>query len=572
MSWNKETSYYRKNNNFKKRKNNLSFEMEVEDVLKLKSGDWDERGLRKSTLDHFGVKLEYRAEEGSLGNPIAVYFPFYDKKLKKVIGYQKKDLLIDKEADYHFSIIGTVSRKNPMFGQNVADTSANYLYICEGMVDALSMYQVLLDGAGDGYKDRIAVVSVHIGAPNARNSVLGNLDFINNYKGSFSFKGEKREKGIISCMDNDFSEPDKKDIKGHEATEEMAGVLQDIHFRVLDHPNYMNDVNQYLEKGKEKLLFNLAVFRHKEYHPDKIVRLYDVYEEGDLFKPIEKGVYLPSFPLLMERWLGIRLHELTLILGDSGSGKSSVAFDMGFEYNSYESKKGRDAVGGFFIEDSLRKTNQRALARKMEIHPNIFKFHPPEYNKEVEQWVNDNFILFRHFGSIPIHKLVDYAKMFIHKYERRIIILDHISLVISGSKVEDERKSLDRAMTELATLCEEFPVHIFVVCHINRGASVGIPREIKEPYWKRVYTTDARGSSGLEGLSSNIICIDTEKLPNMERGRIRLNLLKNREADKLGICDTVIMDKKTGLFIDASMMEYSDERGLYMPDNNDFGY
>ena len=179
--------------------------------------------------------------------------------------------------------------------------------------------------------------------------------------------------------------------------------------------------------------------------------------------------------------------------------------------------------------------------------------------------MNDNFILFNHFGSLPINQLVSLTKMFIHKYERKVIILDHISLVISGSNIVDERKELDRAMTELAGICEEYEVHIFVVCHINRAASSGRVRDITKPTWKRIFSTDAKGSQALEALSSNIICIDTEQLPNQQRGRIRLNVVKNREADLLGICDEIIMDRETGMFIDASAMEYDDARGLYFP-------
>ena len=72
------------------------------DVQALKSFDVPERGIRKETLERFGVKVALSQEDGK--TPEAIYFPSYNQK-GKITGYAKQDLTKSKEEKYHWSTL-----------------------------------------------------------------------------------------------------------------------------------------------------------------------------------------------------------------------------------------------------------------------------------------------------------------------------------------------------------------------------------------------------------------------------------------------------------------------------------
>ncbi|MCE6983195.1 bifunctional DNA primase/helicase, partial [Pseudomonas frederiksbergensis] len=48
-----------------------------------------------------------------------------------------------------------------------------------------------------------------------------------------------------------------------------------------------------------------------------------------------------------------------------------------------------------------------------------------------------------------------------------VIILDHISIVVSASEESDERKMIDRLMTKLKGFAKSTGVVLIVICHLK---------------------------------------------------------------------------------------------------------
>jgi len=320
---------------------------------------------------------------------------------------------------------------------------------------------------------------------------------------------------------------------------------------------YPKDASDFLKpiNNKADWLYQGMCSNLEEYRAKKIVGLHDVFKKGEILQPIDKGVYLKAFPKLMERLLGFRLKEDTLVLAPSGVGKTSFCKELAYEFANV-----LGGVGGIFLEEGLAKTGNDLIARRLKIHPNIFKYRDksldgPEVT-EAEEWVadKDNFLFLDHYGTIAINELVDLCKIMIYKHNRKFIVFDHISLAINEDGTVEERAALTKAMKAITTLCEQCDVHIVIVAHINRNATTVThkDREIDKPVWKRTFITDGKGTQALEALAHNIITIDKERLPDGTRGRIRLFLGKNRGADSLGFCDITKMHPSTGLFYDAS--------------------
>lgn len=573
---NERSSYSVKKKEYKDPKKGYESKETVKTILlSYKAVDWGDRGLRKETLETFGVLCKVSTE---IGPTVVekVYFPYYSQE-DKLCGYKVKNFLKDKHEKGHFYTVGHVGVDCQLFGQRECKGPTQNLKIVEGEIDQLSAYQALLDRqlsdeTPEKYRKlKPQIVSIGCGTVHARDHIGNNSEFTDNYN------------NIWLAFDNDqLSDLEKQKrnpgMKGKECTESVGAFLctakQSGEIYIIQWPDYFNDCSDALQKGKSEELARILLFDKKKFKVEKIVSLYEVFKPGELKDPIPKGVYLPSYPKLMDKLMGDRQGELTLLLAPSGAGKSTITADMLYEYIVEEGYG-----GGIFLEENLKKTFQRFIARKMGINLKNFRLGMVDIDNDkyikAEKWVADpdNFLALDHSGSIKISELDSLARIMVRKHKRKKIIFDHLTLATSDSKTgQEERLKLDESMKMLAALCEQEDASITVVCHVNRGVQLNRKREFEEPYWKRCFKEDARGSSAIECLSWNVICLDIEELPSQSRGRVRLSLQKNREASETGFTDCLIMDQKSGKMIDASNWVYSKSRGIILPAGEDDGY
>lgn len=214
-----------------------------------------------------------------------------------------------------------------------------------------------------------------------------------------------------------------------------------------------------------------------------------------------------------------------------------------------------EKVGMIFLEEEIKDTVQRLLALRLKVNYVKFKSDPlscatREQIAEAYEYIvkQDRVVLLDHFGSLPVSELMSKIKHMHFVEGCSYILLDHLSMVISGSQVADERKELDMVMTELAAFCAANDVCIIAVSHINRtGADQFRPPKGKEneSYWVRVTKEMLRGSAALEQLSWTILGLEPEILPDRSRGNVRLTVLKNRTWGFLGEADEFSVDQHT---------------------------
>lgn len=519
----------------------------VAEVQELSSFDVPERGVRKETLERFGVKVAVSQEDGK--TPVAVYFPSYNQK-GKITGYAKQDLTKGKEEKYHWSTVGTVTIGNKLFGQNVSEKQnrkRNNLIITEGQWDTLSVFQSLVDNvAGTKYEGlEPLVVSIPMGTANAVESILHNEGYVTSHD------------SLTIFFDDDHCTPaelQRKIMKGHEAREAVANALVGSGislFTVTPEDGY-KDASDFLQAGKSTELAKLVQFGRRPYSSEKIVKAVDLDLEY-LLEPRPEGIYVNSFPKLMDKLHGFRPRELVLLTSPSGVGKSTVCSIFASAFMEAGEK-----LGMIYLEETNKETMQRLIASKLKVNYLEFKNNPLKeatkeqieaaYNEIVE---NDQLVMLGHFGSLPISELMAKIK-YMHLVEGcKFIILDHLSLVISGIAVKDERKELDMVMTELAAFCAANEVCIIAVSHINRSAAEQFkaPKlkdgEEPKPYWVQVSKEMMRGSSALEQLSFIILGLEPEINPDRSRGRVRLTVLKNRPWSYLGVADAFKIDDES---------------------------
>lgn len=516
----------------------------VAEVLKYPVADLSFRGIRKEFCELYGVRMSVSQSDGK--TPESIYFPSYDQS-DNICGFKKRDLTLEKGDDLHFTAIGKVSVGCKMFGQTVAESinrKHNNITIIEGEYDLLAYAQAAKDGAEKrGYKDMLPfAVSINMGTVNATANVLSNESFIKTFD------------KVTIAFDADCASPAEKKrgvIKGKEAAEAVATCLLSNNVHIATQPEGCKDANDAIMQGRESDLVRLYNFEAKKFSGEKILAARDIPLDA-ILRPKIEGVYVKAFPELMKKIHGFRPGELWVLTAPSGVGKSTVCSEF-----SYAFLEAGQRVGNMMLEENEEETMQRMIARRLEVNYNEFKHNPTsvisaDKIEEAYNWLveDDKFFILDHFGSMPIDTLLTKINLYVKLHGVEYLILDHLSMVISGSRVSDERKELDIVMTELAAYCAANKVCIIAVSHLNRDIAKDFkPQKGKEnePFWVPVGKESMRGSSSLEQLAWGVLSLEPQIMPDKSRGNVRLGVLKNRPWGYLGIADEFKMNDKTGL-------------------------
>ncbi|EHP9877534.1 AAA family ATPase [Escherichia coli] len=534
---------------------------------------------------------------------VATYLPYYDK-YGKLTGYKKRDWTVPKEKKGHFSVVGTVKASSQFFGQHEASMGSGkkQIFIVEGEGDvtagwqagfeyikflhsnpntsrsvrewannALKGIKAIQDGEEVSNCPTLPFIGLNCGTANAVDTFAHNEKFIREY--------EK----IVLGLDNDEATAREKEHrikKGKEATDDVAGFLLSDNIYVARYPNERNDPNgvkdirDIYKKGKWMDIWNMFAKAQDKYVPDKLIGLERISIEN-LRKKKKDGVPLPCFPRLYELTRGPRTGELWTLTGPSGAGKSTFSRKIEYAIIEYlrnmdiprlDGWKENEKIAIIRLEEDEEESVNSLYAEELKIDPKAFVADPEQFLTDEQhlaihqRWIaEDKVKIFDHFGSIPTDQLLQKLKQMVFLDGCRWIILDHLSMVISGLKSDNERRDLDNIMTELAAFCKKYDVFILSISHMKRK-EIQIPKDKDGnllPFWYPVRKEDLRGSAALEQLSWVVLGVEPEELPDRSRGRIRSVVMKNRPHKKLGIADTLIMDDN-GQFSDASGWVWED--------------
>lgn len=524
------------NDNFNKEK--------LEDVMKYPFVKAKDRGIRKEICEKFGIRAALSQADGETVE--AYYFPSFNQK-GKIVGYSKQDITKSKEEKGHWTAIGSVTIGNKLFGQTVAEAinrKRTNVVITEGQWDAVSVYQALVDNVkGTKYEGlEPFVVSIPLGTANAVEALLHNEAYIQSHD------------ALTIFFDDDYCTPKETKqgvVKGHEAREAVANAFvgSGLSLMTVSPDDGFKDASDYMQAGKVTELAKLVQFGKRVYSAEKIVKANEVSLE-ELLEPRPEGVYVNAFPELMNKIHGFRTRELTLLTSPSNTGKSTV---LSLFANAFVDAGHK--IGMIYLEETNKETMQRLVASKLKVNYLKFKDKPlelasiEEITKAYDEIVNnDMLVMLSHFGSLPVSELMSKIKH-MHLVEGcKYILLDHLSMVISGLETDNERKQLDIVMTELAAFCAANEVCVIAVSHINRtNANQFVAPKGKEgePYWVQVTKESMRGSSSLEQLSFIILGLEPQIMPDRSRGNVRLTVLKNRPWGYLGVADEFKIDEET---------------------------
>jgi len=159
----------------------------------------------------------------------------------------------------------------------------------------------------------------------------------------------------------------------------------------------------------------------------------------------------------------------------------------------------------------------------------------------------DQVAFYDHFGSTESDSLLAKIRYMVVGLGCNFIVLDHISIMVSGTESRDgERVLLDRAMTRLASLCREVSAGLLIVCHLRKAPGNG--KSFEEGACPSL--GDLRGTAGISQLSDGVVALQRNQKNDGVEGLTTVHVLKNRFSGVTGEAGQLIYNFKTGRLLE----------------------
>lgn len=404
-------------------------------------------------------------------------------------------------ANKDFKVIGKVS--GLLFGQHVWRGEGKRICITEGEIDALSLSQV--------QQNKWPVVSIPTGASGAKKAIAANLDRL-----------EQFDK-VVLMFDND--------APGKAAAAECAELFSPNKACIAQLP--LKDANEMLQAGQASELVN-AMWNARAYRPDGIVSGSEVW---DLIAN-EELVPSKSYPWMRLNQMthGLRYRELVTVCAGSGIGKSLVCREI-----AYSLIQDGERVGYIALEESVRRTALGLLSIAMNKPLHISGYKVEDLKEPFDRLIGeDKAFFYDHFGSMDSANLLNRIR-FLHKScGCNWVVLDHLSIVISGIEEGDERRQIDQVMTALRSLVEETGMGMILVSHLKRPEGRGHENGAETSL------AQLRGSAAIAQLSDMVIGLERDQQDSQSSNVTTVRVLKNRFSGETGVAGHLLYEADSG--------------------------
>jgi twinkle protein len=145
-----------------------------------------------------------------------------------------------------------------------------------------------------------------------------------------------------------------------------------------------------------------------------------------------------------------------------------------------------------------------------------------------------------HFGSIDSENLLRRIRYMARGLDCGWIILDHLSIVVSGIGDGDERRLIDNTMTALRSLVEELGIGLILVSHLKRPEGKG------HEEGAQTSLSQLRGSGAIAQLSDMVIGLERNQQDQKDANLTTVRVLKNRFSGETGIACHLRYNPETG--------------------------
>lgn len=448
-----------------------------------------DRKLRQETVAKFNVKTSVSEKDGKTIEEH--YYP--DRKDGRLIGYEIKQV-----NPKRFTSVG--ERKGEFDLWNQHNTSAGKkLFITEGRLDAMSLYQTIVDIRPSKYSaHEPSVVSLTRGAAGAVKDLLANRKFVEKY-------GE-----VILCFDQDEA--------GRKATREVLKVFPSFKVATFDE----KDASEMLVQGKSKELYEATVWNAKHERQGQVVDIEDI-----MTKCMEKPKMGIPFPwaTVSKACFGIRPNTIHVVAAAPKIGKTDWQHQLVHHLVFNQGVK----VGMFDLENSPVRTAKKLASKESQVD---FTRPDKEYD---DQLLHDSLVSmqgrvrFYDRGASRDWSDIRVAIEEMHLLDGiNIFMLDPITALISRYSASEANDKLNEICTDMADLVNSYPITIFCFSHVNPKPKGSKPHEAGG----KVFSSELTGSRAMEkwfhyghGISRD----RTDECPLEDKNKSRFYMLFDRE-------------------------------------------
>lgn len=464
------------------------------------------RGLTEETCRHwrYGV-AEYRGQKVQ----VAGYYNADAQLVAQKIRFPNKE----------FEFLGDAKHAG-LFGQWLCRDKGRRIVVVEGEIDALSLSQMM--------DLKWPVVSVPNGAQGAKKSIQKALEWLEGFD------------EVVFCYDMDGP--------GQAAARECALLLSPGKAKIASLP--LKDANDMLKAGRVKETID-ALWGAKTYRPDGIV------SGADLWAAViqdDQGVGVP-YPWvgLTATTRGLRKSELVTLTAGSGVGKSAICREI-----AYHLLQQGETVGYVALEESTKRTSLGLMGIDLNkpIHLNREGIDESTLKGAFDRTVgNGRCFLYDHFGSCDSDNLVSRIRYLARGCGCGWVVLDHLSIVVSGIGDGDERRLIDGTMTKLRMLVQETGIGMILVSHLKRPEGRG------HEEGAQTSLAQLRGSAAIAQLSDMVIGCERDLQSDEDRHKTTLRVLKNRFSGETGVACELIYNPETGRLAEGTAAAFAKAGG-----------
>jgi twinkle protein len=314
-----------------------------------------------------------------------------------------------------------------LYGQDLWRDGGKMVVVVEGEIDALTVSQV--------QNNKWPVVSVPNGAQGAAKAIRASIDWLEKFE------------TVVLMFDSDKP--------GQEAAEACAPLFTPGKCKIARLP--MKDPNEMLLAGRAAEILD-AMWGAKEYRPDGIVSVVDVVDRA-LEEPKPGDPW--CFAKMNEKTYGRRPGELFAFGAGTGVGKTDL-FTQQIAFDLDVLKK---RVGVLYLEqpiaDTVRRIAGKTVGRILHVPGEC---DPAERERAVRALGKRPLFMFDSFGAMDWETVKARIRYMVVGLECEHVYLDHLTALVAQE--EDERKTLDRIMAELAGQAQELGHKLHFISHL----------------------------------------------------------------------------------------------------------